>query len=300
MLEYIDGRIVVHMESATWLRRISVVALFGSIGIALIVSLSSLWLSRVFFSKDTLSEITTTALAEQSSRDSIGSAVADSVFEDSAVLRQVAGPRLASLVSSILGTDLASSAVDEFVERVRVALTTSEDETVTVNFKGLKDTIAQIQSVIGQSDEEQQINVDTIPDTIVVIESDRLPDIYKIGITVFWLGPISFVYAIGALAYWIYRGRKAALWVRIRLSGLLIVASSVVALLAGPLIEPLFVSIARQASTQTLLGNLYAGLITPFQSQAMMLFVVGVFIFAAGYLLPMLQTQPMKKKKKRG
>ncbi len=275
---------------------------FGSIILALILSLSSLWLSRVFFSQNTLSDITTTALAEQSSRDSIGRAVSDRVFEDRPVLKRVAGPKLSSLTSSILGTDIASSVVDDFVEQVRVALTTSQDETIAINLSGIKSTIGQVQSVVGTSEDERQIDIDAIPDEFIIVESDQLPNIYQLGVTVLWLGPVCLIYALGALAFWAYRGRRAALWLRIKYAGVVVIIASVIGMLVGPLIEPVVVSIARVAPAQTLLGNLYNGLVAPFQSYATVLFALGVLVIAAGYLLPLLQKAPalpVKTKKPR-
>lgn len=265
---------------------------FGSTIIALIVALSSLWLSRVFYSPDRLSDIATTALAEQSSRDSIGRAVSDRVFEDRPVLNQVAGPRLASLVSSVLGTDFASNTVDSVVERLRVALTTSEDETIAVNLTGIKDVVVQVQSVIGVEEDAQRINAESIPDELVLFESSALPDIHRFGIFVLWLGPVAVIFAFGGLSYWVYRGRHGARELRIKIAGLTIMTASVLAWLMGPLIEPVFVSLARDASGQTLLSNLYDGLITPFANQAIILFAVGLLILATGFLLPLIQKKP--------
>lgn len=270
---------------------------FGSIILALILSLSSLWLARVFFSPNTLSDITTTALAEQSSRDSIGRSVSDRVFEDRPVLKRVAGPKLASLTSSILGTDIASSVVDDFVEQVRIALTTSQDETIAINLSGIKSTIGQVQSVVGADEAERQIDINAIPDEFIIVESDQLPNIYQLGVTVLWLGPASLVYALGALAFWIYRGRRAGLWLRVTYSGAVIVVASIIGMLVGPLVEPVVVSIAQAAPAQTLLGNLYSGLVAPFQSYATILFALGVLVIAAGYLLPLLQKAPAPKTK---
>lgn len=282
-----------------WLRSNKATIFLCSFYVAVVVSflvlLSSLWLHRVFFTPERLSEITTTALNEQSSLDSISSAVTDKLFEGRPLLHSTVGPRLQPVISGLLTTDFANNAVERTVERLRLAMTTESTAVVSIQLTAVKDTIVNLQNALRRDADEQRINAANIPDEIVLIDGNKIPNYYDVGVALLWLGPLSAIIAIGGLIFWVYRGRKAALRQRMIISGVLVVVSSAIALLAGPLFEPLFVSISGTASGQTLLGNLYDGLIEPFNMQAIVLGITGLLLVLVAVAMPYLQRWQPKK-----
>ena len=61
--------------------------------------------------------------------------------------------------------------------------------------------------------------------------------------------------------------------------------SSLIALLVGPLTRPVFLTAARDAPAQTLLGNIFDGFIAPFNSQAIFVGVVASALLALTVLV---------------
>lgn len=97
---------------------------------------------------------------------------------------------------------------------------------------------------------------------------------------VLWLGPAALLTAILMLIWWIrYQGSRYYVY-RSQIALAIIIATSGLALIIGPLVEPVFISIGRDAASQTFLGNLYRGFITPFQNQALLLASVSALSLA--------------------
>lgn len=275
---------------------------FVVVVLSLLVSLTSLWEHRVLYDQDRLSTIVSDSLTEQSSREAIGEYVADKVFEDRPIAAQLASARLASVVAGLLNTDIADSAIEGLVEQVRITLVTPSNDNVSINISGLKDSILKIQSVIGTSPEERAINAESLPDEIVIIDGNALPDIETINLVVFWLGPVGFTFAFAGLGYWVYRGRKKAMQKRLQISGIVIVTSAAVALLVGPLSQPVFVGLAKDLPGQTILSNVHASLIMPYNQQAYWLLCIGLLLLLFGLFAPRLASlyvQDSTKKKKK-
>jgi hypothetical protein len=253
-----------------------------------LVALTSLWLNRTFYSPNTLADITTEVLQEESSRNAISNLIVDRVFEDRPALAATVGPRLVPVISGLLGSDFVASSLNNTVERLRVAFTSDTPEEIVINLVPIKSTIVAVQNTIGQTEEEKRVNTEDIPDEIVLLDTSNFPNYSDEGIVVLWLGPLSLAFILTSAGIWIYRGRKnkGAFYLRIRIVAALGALAGIIALFVGPLIEPVFVRYARTAESQTVVRNLYEGLIESFNQQATALLVLSIIVFFAAVVAP--------------
>lgn len=259
---------------------------FGLVVFAILISLTGFWLNRVFFDSKKLSEVTSASLQQESSRDSMSSLIVNQMFEDRPILRNTVGPRLQPVISGLLGTEVADSAIEFAIEKLHAAMTINQSEPIAIDLTPIKGVIVNIQTVLGRSEEERKVNPDNIPDEIVLIEQGKLPDIRTPSVVVLWLSPIAAVFATAGMGYWIYRGRKAALLKRIRITGYIMLAAGTLALLVGPLTEPLIVQLAKRSQGQVILSNLYNSLLESFNQQATTLVVFALLVIIITLALP--------------
>jgi hypothetical protein len=248
--------------------------LFGLVVALLLVALTSLWLQRAIFNTDRFTAITTAAFTEESSRQSIGETVANRVFEGRPALRVAVGDRLSGAISSLLATERAESAIARAAREAQLLVTSPRRDPVVLQLSGLKTAIVRAQELTQVEANNVRIDDSDIPDQIVLIDTSTLPNFYVYAVTVFWLGPVSLLAAVALTVWWVRRGGAQLYVRRSQIMLLVLLVSAGLALLIGPLAEPAFVSIGRDAPSQTLLSNAYRGFIAPFRDQAIVLGVV--------------------------
>lgn len=266
----------------SWLLRLLLVVTTAGL---LLVSLTALWLHRTMYDTERFTDITTTAITESSSRQSVGEAIVNRAFADRAVLRNTVGPRMANLIAGLLDTELASGLIERAVERVQITLTTPRKSPVVLEISGLKQAIISVQGLINSDGQEARINIQDLPDEILLIDTNKLPNVYSYGIIILWLGPASAVVACVLMAYWIFRARIPEIrLLRLRIMLLVVMGSAVLALAIGPLVKPPFLSVSETAQARTVLSNIFDGFIRPFNQQAYALGVGALLLLIVTYV----------------
>lgn len=252
--------------------------LFAAVFVFMImVGHTAYWLHNTIYDTERFTAISTEAIRQESSRQSIGTAIVDRALANRPLVRQTAGPRLSQMIAGLLGTDLATSATSKLVERSHLLVTTPRREPVTFDTTTLKSQIVTLQTAAGTDEESRRIDVSQIPDEITLIDTSSIPNVYHYGILALWVGVFSIFGVIGVSVWYILRGQGKLRFVRSQQVLALVMLSSIIALLIGPLTRPVFLTAARNAPAQTLLGNVFDGFIAPFNSQAI---VVGVIASA--------------------
>jgi hypothetical protein len=256
--------------------------LFFSALIGLIlISLTSIWLNRVIFNTERFTAVTTAAFSEPSSRESIGSLVASRVFEDRPLLRATLSERLSGYVASLLGTETAVNAVERLAQETQLLFTSPQRDPVVLDLSSIKPLVASAQELVRSDDSQRRLSVEDIPDSITIIDTTKLPNFHTASMYVHIAGAVALVLAILMGVYWIIRGGKQSIYKRSRIIMLVIIAAAALAVVIGPLAEPAFVSLGRDAPSQSLLRNLYESYTLPFRNQALFLGAMALFLFVA-------------------
>lgn len=253
--------------------------LISTLAILVLVSLTSFWLQSTIFDTDNFTAMTTQAVGKESSRRSIGELVAGRIFEKTPTLRTVFSDRLAEHIAGTLDTDRAKSSIDRLARESQLLVTSPQREPVTIDLTGIKTSIASAQSLTGRTEDNARINVDNIPDEVVLIDTAELPSIHQQAVMVVWAGPLSLMLAIGLAIWWVLRAsyRQARLF-RIKIVLLSVALGSLFAITLGPLVEPPFIALGRDAPSQTLMRNVYEAFMSPFYRQAILIGMSAVFV----------------------
>jgi hypothetical protein len=269
------------------------------LGFCLLYAMSSLWLQRVVYAPNSLSEITAEAFMEESSRKSVANTITGKIFEDRPVLESTVGPRVSTLLAGALGSDIAANSVQNIVERFRESLVGENSALVAINLVPLKETISQVQTLAGR-DQSTVVTTEKIPDDITLLDTSSLRPYYEVGVYVVWMGPLALLTSISGLFWWVYKDRKTQLALRLRQVGLVVLVTGFFAYLLGPISQPAFIAIAANADAQTLLSNIHAALLAPFSEIAVGVFLIGIVVLVSSFIpvekLPTTMKRPLKSK----
>jgi hypothetical protein len=241
-------------------------------------AMTAFWISTTLYNTENFTRIAETALNEESSRQAVASAIRKRALKDYPVVDTTLGVRLEGLLVRVLGTDTARTAIRETAEGLQIVLTTERREPVEYDLKVVKVAVQKGQELLPQI-ERLDIDTERIPDSIVVFDTEKLPNVHQYGVWAVWLGPGCALGALLMYGYWIKRGGRGNTIKRIGAVLLAVAFTSFVALLIGPLVKPSILATAADADSQTLLGNVYEGFITPFNSVAIRLGTVAIVIW---------------------
>lgn len=253
-------------------------------GILLVITNSAIWVNRYVFNTGNFSNVVTTSLTSESSRQAIAQGVTDRALADRPVLQKVAGDVPVRIISGLLGTTQASNAVDTVVSKLQVAVTSNNQESIAIDLSGIKNVVTQLVDVASNLGREPRVNPDNIPSEIVLIDEEEIPNFYRLGVIFMWLAPIALVGAVAALAYPYYKD-KAQYKTILAIQGACIAAAGLLALLVGPLFRPPLLANIEQAAGRTVIGNLYDAFIATFTMQSWYVTGLGLLMLLGGGLL---------------
>ena len=269
----------------------------GLIVILLLILHSAYWMNQNFLNNQNFSQKVSSVLAQDSSREAIGQEVSDQVFKDKPVLGKVAGDKLSSIVTSILGTDIANKVVTRVSSDTVLYLTSAKQKPIEISLSEIKPVIVTLSTVLNSVDKTSNVSIDasTIPDKIVLLEPGTIPSLYRYSVILSWMVPFAAIIVIGLFAL-IVRLRKLGIRQGIKRAGILLLSSSVIGMIIGPIFKPPAVSMLQSASLRTLTSNLYDAFWGPFFTQMTYMFILGFILIAVSFI-PLARPSFMKKTK---
>lgn len=260
-------------SQASFWRRTIITGVFAAL--LLLIANSAYWANRTIFDTDTFTEIAVTSVTSESSRQAIASEVVDRALGEQPIIKQIAGPTATKLVSSLLGTDQFTKVLETAVSKLQVYLTSSNQESVVLNLSGVKNTFESLISLAGKENTEAQTKISAVPDQITLINADNIPDFYKYGVALLWIGPIAGILALALLIYPYVRDRSRY-YIIAATQGALLVVTGYLCLLIGPLFKPPVLANIPSANSRIVIGNLYDAFLNTFNSQSLVLVKLGL------------------------
>jgi hypothetical protein len=269
----------------------------GLIVILLLILHSAYWMNQNFLNNQNFSQKVSSVLAQDSSREAIGQEVSDQVFKDKPVLGRVAGDKLSSIVTSILGTDIANKVVTRVSSDTVLYLTSAKQKPIEISLSEIKPVIVTLSTVLNSVDTTSNISIDssTIPDKIVLLEPGTIPSLYRYSVILSWMVPFAAILVLGLFAL-IVKLRKLSIRQGIKRAGILLLSSSLLGMIVGPIFKPPAVSMLQSASLRTLTSNLYDAFWSPFFTQMTYMFILGFILIAVSFI-PLTRPSFMKKAK---
>jgi hypothetical protein len=242
------------------------------------------WAGRAFFDTKTFSNTVTNSLTSQSSRDAIAAELVNKAFEDRPIARRVIGPKLTSGVSSLLDSSIAENSIRTISDRMQSYLSASDQnqKTVAIDVTGLKTVIQTVSSLVDTSN-GQTINSDKLPDTITIIDAEKVPSFYKYGKILYYLSPLSALLVIGCAFGYIKRSKNG--YRRLYVVCATVAASTLTTIAMGPLFKPPVLELAKTTSTRTVVSNLYDAFLHLFTQQLLIALVLSIVIALALFII---------------
>lgn len=246
-------------------------------GFLLLIANSAIWVNNYIFNEDNFSEVVTTAITSDSSRQAIAERVTNAAFEDRPVLKKVAGDVSTKIVSGLLATNQADAAISEVTRRLNVVITSNNPEPVAFDLTGIKGIVTQLVNVSASVGREPQIDPNNIPDQIVLLDTESLPNFYKVSVAFLWIAPLAFIGALAALAF-PYLKPSRQIKPMLLTQGAVITAFGLLGLLVGPLFRPPLLANVKTSQGRVVIGNIYDGFITTFNAQTRLIIVLGIVL----------------------
>ncbi|MBP9738346.1 hypothetical protein KBD20_01520 [Candidatus Saccharibacteria bacterium] len=270
-----------------WTWRI-VVPIIVSAGLLLIAN-SAIWVNDVLFNTEKFTQITSQALLSESSRNALAGEIVDQALADRPIVKRVVGEPATKFVSGLLGTNLAETATDKVVARLQTAVTTEDPQNIEIDLTGIKNILPKLISLAGAED---SIPEETkLPDTLVLLDTANIPNVYKYATVFLWLAPISAITATILLAYPHIKRRSIVVPV-VAMQGFAIVLTGFFAQLVGPLFRPAILSQVSNQNIRIVVENIYNAFSNSFNAQSNWLFVVGGALLLVAAVIPLSKAVP--------
>jgi hypothetical protein len=267
------------------------VALWTALAIfLLIIANSAIWFNRYIFDTKQFTTIATTSLTSESSQQALADEVTDRLLQNRPVLKKVLDDRVNRLIQALLGTDLNTKLIQKSVTTLHTAITSKNPQDVAIDLSGVKSIVVKVvtaaREVTDRPEDQYKIDLNDIPDKIVLVDTSKLPNIYTIGVVVMWVGLLSFFASLGLLIYLFVKAFKSRdrLKQTLAIVGSGFVVGTIVAMLLGPLFKPSVLAQVKSSNIRVVADNLYSAFFSRFNSQTAWLMLIPALILLAIWL----------------
>lgn len=247
----------------------------------LILFASSVWFNRYIFDTNTFTATASSAITSESSTKALATEITDRLLQDRPVLKQVLNDRVVTLLAALLETDLSDRVVQKSVSTMQTTITSKDPQNVEIDLTPIKTILSEVltlgRQLTDRPVEEQRFDPNSLPDKIVLVNADALPNIYALGLTMMWLAPLLLLLIIFLVLYPLYRAFRLGLKTLKQVllaQGVILFAGGLLALALGPLIKPPLLATVQSMNVRVVVNNLYDVFIAAFNSVAIWLIIV--------------------------
>lgn len=262
-------------------RRKTIILSIISIVLILFASFS-IWFDRIIFSPQKFSEVTTNAILSEDSRQSISKEIVDKALGNRPIINQVVGPRLESVVASLLDSSISRTVVEKVSVGLQKQITSSAEEEISIDTTVIKSFVKPLSDAISPNS-ASSVDVNAIPDTIVILKKGAIPSIYSWASVVLWLGPVSLVFGVCLFAYIFYENPEKE-WVLKIFGGLLAFGGFIVSFLPY-LFEPAALASFENENIKTVLGSVYRAFSLTLSEQFILIGIFGLILVLLGFFI---------------
>lgn len=264
-------------------------------GILLVITNSAVWVNNQIFDSNNFTNTAKSSLTSEESRNAIAKGISDRVFEGRPVLNNLVGDTSTSIISGLLGTNQAEQALSKVTLRFHTMVTSENSESITLELAGIKSVMNRLYDVSTDLGREPKVDPGRIPEQIVIVDANKLPNFYKESVILLWLAPLAFIGALISLAYPYFKQPRKYQSI-LAIQGAFVTAAALLSLSIGPLFRPPVLNNIQTESGRIVVGNLFDAFIATFNSQTMYLFIIGLSALLISALLYLYQKIVLNKK----
>lgn len=248
--------------------------------VSLFFAQSSKWINNVVFDQQTFTDITTETLMKEQNRRAIARSVIDEAFRNRPLADKLIGDRSVSYISELLGSELSSRAVSRVASAGYAYLTSSDKQDIAIDLTAIKTPVSIFVSVMENNNRESRVDPSILPDSVVLISSSELPEVYKFisGVVVF--GVFYWLLTIMSLAMFVYINRKNLVR-SLYIIGMSVIGVSVLAIFTGPFVPSIIASFINNINLRIVVVDLASVYLQPFIRQmytTILLSLIALFI----------------------
>lgn len=262
-------------------------------GVLLLISNSALWANRQIFDNNAFNQTAVTSLTSQSSRDAIAAKITDEALQSHPKIQNVVDDSLIKLISGLLDSDRFETVLSKSVSKLYIYTTSSNQEDVAIDLTGVKNVMNKLVEVSARTDANgtlgQKLNtadqkLNGVPDQIVLINADDIPDFYNFGVAMTLLAPFTLLAAVILFAYPYIRNTKGYLSFMVA-QGVTLIFVGLAALLVGPIFRPITLGPIQDPNIRIVAGNLYDSFLSTFSNQTAYLITIGFVVCALALII---------------
>lgn len=264
-------------QTGTWVSwAVAIVA-----ALLLLVANSAYWVNQTIFDTENFTRIATTALESDSSRVAIAGGVTARLLENRPVLQQTVGDQSIKLISGLLDTNQAKNLMERAVATLQVSLTSANPKSVAIDLTSIKGTIQRIIDIANV--EPTNFDPNDIPDEIVLLNADSIPDFYRYGVLFLWLAPLAALVGTVGLAYPYFSKRKslASSWLLPLQQGVVLLVVGLMGLSVGPMFKPPVLAATNTTYGRTVVENVYDAFMATYYHQTQWVIMLGLALMLA-------------------
>lgn len=260
----------------------------------LVVANSAYWFHSYIFEPTTFTQITTQAINEESSRQAIANDIVDRLFSQRPILKGLVDEPASKLITGFLASNLAQKTISKAVTAFQTILTSPQPQALAFDLTSIKQFLGSILAVaqtISRTDQLQagDIRLEELPDALVIINAEGIPNLYQLGLVLLWVGPLAVIGAVVLFGYPVYQARRDRQLVTklLAIEGASILLAGLLALLIGPLLQPPLLANVQSPHMRIVVENIYHAFAATFTQQTRILFILGglLLLIAVGMSL---------------
>ncbi len=267
-------------------------------GFFFLLANSALWVNNVLFNNEQFTQTASSALLSESSRMSIAEGVVDQALADRPVAQRLVSQPATKFVAGLLDSSLAQKATEKVVSRLQTAVTTANPQNIELDLTGIKNIASKLVALADAADVEVQKPQKELPDTIVLFDASKVPNLYSYGRFFLWLAPLAGLLAVGLFAYPHLREKRLVKRI-MALEGAVLIGFGLLALSLGPLFRPQVLGGVESSNARVVVENIYNAFVVTFNAQTQWLFLLGTLfiLIPTSVWLYEKQIKPLFKKR---
>lgn len=242
-------------------------------GLGLFMGQSALWISSTVFNQKTFVETTNKVLTTEQSRNDMAALIVDRALDDRPVVKRLVSSQATSIISGLLGSDLVSNIYTRVANSAYAYITSPNQQDIVIDLTSIKTPLSGVVSFAENRGQNVEFNPSQIPDQIVLLDADAVPDLSGYIQAILVLNVLFWALAVITFAGYILLKRSGR--VRRTYHVLAVVAAvAVIGLFTGPFVPPMIASLISIIEARNIVAALTNAYLAPFIGQMWTMLVI--------------------------
>jgi len=258
------------------------VALSIIITALLLVANTSYWYNREILDGPQFVSTFSQGLLDEDSKEAIATEVVDRGLASRPLIKLAFGKIGKSAVYSLLSNQYFQSELHTVATRAHKRITSPTDPELGINIVALKEYVLPLIGLV-RPDLTQNLNIQELPDRVVLIPSKDIPQLYRYTAPILWTGWISFILVLLLSLYYFHKNHDTEY--SLRILGVSLIFGSLLVISAAVTMQPLLTGTIQNTNVKTIVENITLLFVTTYVLQVFVLFFIGILMASSGFVI---------------